>query len=126
MKPINIRDARRDVGLWLGGAAALVILGYALFVALPYLEGPALTLEARSAGGLTTVFGETSRVSFLSINGAEIPLEEGGSYSVVRAYPAGYTAVTAVARDRFGRSITKTITFVAEEATTTYGGKKEN
>lgn len=120
------RDGRKTLGIAGGILALLVILGYALFAAYPYLKGPSLTLSVASVKGLTTLYGDTERVSYLSLNGAEIPVGEDGSFSVERAYPSGYTAVTAVGRDRFGRTITKTLTFVTEQATTTYGTKEEN
>lgn len=121
------RDGRKTIGIAGGVLALLIIVGYALFAAYPYLKGPSLTLSFASVKGLTTLYGDTERVSFLTINGAEIPVGEDGSFSIERAYPAGYTAVTAVGRDRFGRTITKTLTFVTEQGTTTtYGIEEEN
>ena len=71
--------------------------------------------------GMTIITGATKRVSFLEINSMPVSLEENGNFTVTRAYPTGYTALQAVARDRFGRAITKTITFVV-----THNAKKEN
>lgn len=126
MKPLRHHDARKTLGIVGAVLASLIILGYALFAASPYLRGPSLSLEASSKQGLTTVYGETERVSYLTLNGAEIEVTEDGSYSVERAYPAGYTAITAVGRDRFGRTITKTLTLVTESGTTTPYGKEKN
>lgn len=123
---LNERDGRKTLGIAGGILALLVIVGYALFAAYPYLKGPSLTLSSASVKGLTTLYGDTERVSYLTINGAETPVGEDGSFSIERVYPSGYTAVTAVGRDRFGRSITKTLTFVIEEATTTPYGEEEN
>ncbi len=123
----TVPDGRKTLGILGAVFALLFILGYTLFAAYPYLSGPSLTLSYAPKNGLTTIYGETQRVSYLSINDAEVEITETGSFSVERAYPAGYTAVTATARDRFGRTITKTLTFVTAQATSTpYGTQEEN
>ena len=120
-------DGRKTLSIAGGAFAVLFILGYALFAAYPYLRGPTLTLSYAPKNGLTALYGDTERVSYLTINGAEVAVDEDGSFEVMRAYPKGYTAVTAVGRDRFGRTITKTITFVIAQATTTTNyGEEEN
>ena len=125
MTPFKLDTGRRRLGLIFGALGVFLLLSYALFAALPYLLGPSLTLEAStSTEGITTVSGATKRVSFLEIDGAPVSLEESGSFSVTRAYPSGYTVVQAEARDRFGRTITKTTTFTVP--TTTIYGEKEN
>ena len=122
MIPLNFGGGRRRVGFLAGVGAVLLLLGYAFFVALPYLLGPYLTIEVAVSGdGMTIITGATKRVSFLEINSMPVSLEENGNFTVTRAYPTGYTALQAVARDRFGRAITKTITFVV-----THNAKKEN
>lgn len=99
-------------GMIAGLLAALAIGGYTLYAALPYLLGPSLSASVTNANGETYVSGKAARVSFLAINGAAIPLQEDGAFSAKRAYPTGYTAVTISAKDRFGRSVAKTITFL--------------
>lgn len=99
-------------GTILGTLVILGIVGYSIFAALPYLEGPAITVHETTVNGVTTISGTTARVSYLSIDGSSIPLEVNGSFSAVRAYPPGYTALTVSVTDRFGRTLTKTITFV--------------
>lgn len=113
MRPNKFDGGRKSLGLMIGGGALALILAYALFAALPYLLGPSLTVSVSTGPeGLTVVAGETKRVSYLTINGAEVALEEDGAYRTERAYPEGYTVLTALAKDRFGRTITKTISFV--------------
>jgi hypothetical protein len=99
-------------GLLLGIAAIAIIGGYTLYAALPYLLGPALSVTAHTENSLTTIVGKTDRVSYLSIDGGAVPLAEDGSFSAVRAFPPGYTAITISVKDRFGRVLTKTITFI--------------
>ena len=100
------------IGALIGIVAAFIICGYTLYAALPYLLGPSLSVTQTTENGETTVSGGTARVSFLSIDDAPVPLSEDGSFSVRRAYPLGYTAIKVSVKDRFGRSLTKTITFV--------------
>ena len=95
-----------------GVLAAIVIVGYTFYATLPYLLGPSLAVTERTENGETTVAGMTARVSYLSIDGLNVPLSEDGSFSAKRAYPVGYTAITVSAKDRFGRIISKTLTFL--------------
>lgn len=104
--------------MWLFGAVALVIiLGYSLFVASPYLLGPSLTIHTPRQGETVTsptvtITGETARVSYLSVDDQAVPLAEDGSFAVERAYPPGYTVIVVRARDRFGREKVDTLTLV--------------
>jgi len=116
MRPHEIDGKRRLIRV--GGILAVVILigGYALYAAIPLILGPSLTLSAdQQENGLVRVYGTASRVSYLSLNGLEVPLDEAGYFEALRAYPAGYTVLQAKAIDRFGRAITKELTFVTEE-----------
>ncbi len=126
----EIRFSPARAALVLSLVALCIVVGYSFYAALPYIEGPSMTLqETQTTEGLTAISGTTERVSFLSIDGAPVPLSEDGTFSVRRAYPRGYTALQVVARDRFGRAITKEIAFVTEQTlstTTPYGTKKEN
>ncbi len=99
-------------GALLAALGFIIIVGYSFYAALPYLEGPSLSVHETTQNGLTTVSGTTARVSFLSIDDAPVPLSVDGSFSAERAYPAGYTAIQVTVRDRFGRSLTKTVSFV--------------
>ncbi|MDO8523723.1 MAG: hypothetical protein Q7R74_00670 [bacterium] len=94
------------------GVAVLVIGSYTLYAALPYLLGPSLAVSATTINGETLIGGTTERVSFLTIDGMAVPLQEDGSFSVERTYPLGYTAIAVSVRDRFGRTATKMLTFL--------------
>ncbi len=115
----------------LGALVFLGILGYGLFVATPYLRGPALTIESPKPGASITtptviVRGMTERVSFLTVNDLPVPLLEDGSFAVERAYPAGYTVVVVRVRDRFGRELTDTVEFLHTTNLPTHGIQKES
>ncbi len=105
----------------LGLALAVFLVGYSAFVALPLLMGPSLSVSDPWEEGATVIKGETARVSFLEINGEAVSLKEDGSFEVRRAFPAGYTDLVIVARDRFGREIRKHITFI----TNTHGSEEK-
>ena len=93
-------------------AAGLIIVGYTAYAALPYLLGPSLSVSATNQDGITTIAGRAARVSYLSIDGGSVPLKEDGSFTAQRAFPPGYTALTVSVKDRFGRSLTRTIKFI--------------
>ncbi len=96
-----------------GVVGLLIIASYSVFAALPLLEGPSLKATvAVNESGIASIQGVTERVSFLEINGSPIPLQEDGSFAIERAYPAGYTAITVIAKDRFGKGITKKLSFL--------------
>lgn len=107
-----------------GAALVLAAVAYGTWVALPFIEGPTLALEAprQSGGGTVVLSGSTARVSRLTINELEVPLTDDGRFVVERAYPAGYTVVTVTAFDRFGRSDERTLTFITND----YASEKEN
>jgi hypothetical protein len=99
---------------------ALVIAGYSAYAVYPYLRGPLLILDAPVHDGVTVIRGQTVRVSAMTVDGLPVPLDERGFFSVERTYPPGYTVVTVRGVDRFGRSVTRTLTFVTKP----YASKK--
>ena len=116
MSPIS-PFADNRVPFLIGATALLIIAGYSLFVALPYLRGPALTVTSplnMSTVGTPVVHvtGTTERVQYLSVDDQPVALAPDGSFDIVRAYPAGYTVLRVVARDRFNRERSVTITFI--------------
>lgn len=101
----------------LGALVSVLVIGYALFVATPYLLGPSLTVispkpYSTATDPLVEVSGTTNRVSYLSINDMPIPLAEDGSFKVVRSFPKGYTVLVVRVRDRFDRERTETVHFI--------------
>jgi hypothetical protein len=96
------------------GVGIAAIAGYTLYAALPYLLGPAVSATAIPDKGAISISGKTARVSYVSINGAPVPLQEDGTFSVIRSFPPGYTAIEISAKDRFGRSLEKTLSLVSK------------
>jgi len=109
----------------LGIIGVTLALLYGALVATPFVEGPAITLNQpeHTESGTVILSGNTKRVSKVSVNELEIPITDQGSFSVERAYPAGYTVVVITASDRFGRSREETLTFITRE---NYASEKES
>ncbi len=104
----------RRLAVAIGVAAGFLIVGYSIFAALPFLEGPALSASVvATPAGTALIQGSTERVSYLALNGAPVPIDENGSFALERAYPPGYTVIVIAARDRFGRNIEKRFDFLA-------------
>lgn len=97
-----------------------VILGiglYAYYQARPLLAGPHLEIFEplnHSSTGTTsiTILGKTERISTLTLNDREIFITEEGNFSEKLLLPLGYTIIEMTAKDRFNRSVTKTLQLV--------------
>ena len=129
MSPNSLFD-RKNPLLFVGGLAILLVLGYALFAASPYLLGPSLTITIPEADGIVstptvTVSGKTSRVTYVALNGQPIPLLEDGTFTVERAFPRGYTVLVIEARDRFDREVVQTVRFLHTNNPPDHGQNEE-
>ena len=112
-------DSRRSLKFILGGIAVLLLLGYGLFEARRYLQGPVLVIETPTWGQVMTgpaviVTGYGKNLSYLYINGAQAYLDEEGLLTWVYTAPTGYTELEAEGRDRFGRSTKVQVTFIVK------------
>ena len=92
-----------------------VLAGYGLVEARPIIVGPSLSISspaenASIPGGIVTVAGHVARTVALTLDGAPVLPEENGSFSSTLTLPSGGSILTLTARDRFGRSVTKTRT----------------
>ena len=97
------------------------VISYTILVFSPFLKGPLLVItEPRSTAalGVVKIAGTTERVAFLTINGEEVPLSEGGDFSAYRAFPPGYTALEIRVRDRFGREEVRTLALITNKQNT--------
>ncbi len=96
----------------------LGLLGYSLFVSMPLLLGPSLTVTeprfgAVNATSSVVIAGTSNRVNTLWVNDTKTPIAPDGSFKVVRTIPAGYTTLTVRATDRFGRTVTTQVPFIS-------------
>lgn len=95
----------------------LGILTYAYFRTSDLLGGPILSIDTPQNGATLTdpyveIVGYAKNISYLSLNGRQIFTDEAGVFNEKLLVPYGYTIMTLKARDRFGRSITKSLELV--------------
>lgn len=91
------------------GLAALVVLGYASYRSLPYIQGPDITVTEPADGSsiaTTTVkiAGQAKRVNALSINGMPMSIDEQGNFSKTILVFRGINIITIEAKDQFERA----------------------
>jgi hypothetical protein len=58
-----------------------------------------------------TIVGRVQNISFLTINDKPASADEAGRFVYRYSPPPGYATVTMGAQDRFGRRVSKTISF---------------
>lgn len=97
-----------------------MISAYAALQARDYLSGPEITITAPTSGsvlneGIVHVSGTAERIAELSLNGRQIFTDENGVFDELLLLAAGYNAFTVVARDKFNRTVTKTLEVVYKE-----------
>jgi hypothetical protein len=110
MDPIG----RSRIRFILTGLFILIIGGYSLYALRNYLEGPRLTINFPTDGYSTTspairVQGVVLRTNFISLNDRPIYIDEQGNFSEVLLLDPGYTIIKLFIRDRFDRSVTRTL-----------------
>ncbi len=104
---------KRFPARWYAGMAAIILFGTGLVVytgikAGPLLRGPQITVTspapgAVSSGGRVAVIGTAENVSYLTLSGRQIFVDERGIFNEVVLVPWGYTILEIVGSDRFGR-----------------------
>lgn len=108
----------RFLGIGIGIA---LLVWYIHFQARNLLTGPTITLD--DTGGTihhthsVELTGSASNIVKLTLNGREIHTDEAGVFREHLVLENGYTLMTLVAEDRFGRttSLTREFVFIPEE-----------
>lgn len=93
------------------------IIGYGIIKSWNLIEGPSINIWAPGNGAtvykpLVNIEGEAHNISFLSLNGRQIFVNEEGYIKEQLLLPPGYSILTFEAKDRFGREITNTLQLV--------------
>ena len=93
---------------------AVVLLSYGLFEGRRIIEGPTLTIDTPKDGSATSstailVAGEAQNISFLSVNDKQQFTDEHGHFEELLSLPPGFTIVTVAAKDRFGRTTSRSV-----------------
>lgn len=91
------------------------IIGYGLWEARTFVEGPLLSITTPIQGAVTTngfivVSGDVARVAALSIDNLPVLPNKNGSFSKTFVFPRGNAILNVTVTDRFGRTDTETRT----------------
>ena len=98
----------------------LAVLGYGVYEARNLIAGPQLSIFSPTDGDMTPfeitdIQGQAHNISFISLNGREIFIDEEGFFSEKVALSPGYNPITIYARDKFGREREKKLELVYED-----------
>jgi len=114
------KNPRKTASFSIGIAIALVIVFYTINKTKNLLEGPVITIKAPMNGSivdrpLVTVEGVTRNISHMTINGHPAPVDENGSFREQLVVKDGYTIISVVGTDRFGKTQEKTVELIRKE-----------
>lgn len=105
--------------LYRGSLIAFVLLlaAYGTYEAYDLIAGPSITVLSPKEGAvitdsLVTIEGETKNVTWISLLGRPITINEHGVFKEKLLLPPGYSILTLEAKDRLGRRISKNIAVV--------------
>ncbi len=90
----------------------IVLCFYVYHQAKTYLKGPQLVITSPSSGtstdkALVNIQGKAQNISFLSMNGEQIFVDEQGIFNEKLLLVPGYNIIEVKATDRFGRTISR-------------------
>jgi hypothetical protein len=111
------RKIKRIAGISVGILSLLIIAGYSYYQARNLINGPELTVISPISGTTTTtplafIEGEAKNVSYISLNNRQMYVDKDRKFHEELLLSAGYNVWKLEARDKFGRTITKTIELV--------------
>jgi hypothetical protein len=93
----------------------ILVIGYAYFEAQGLLFGPEISVTSNVTevhDPFVTIQGQASRIASLSMNGKQIAVTEGGSFSVPYLLAEGANRIVLDASDKYGRSRRQVIEIV--------------
>lgn len=111
------RNTRTFIRIILIVLALVAIAGYSLFQARHLIAGPILEIHTPHTGerfedSFIEIVGNATNISYISLNGREIFIDQEGRFSEKLILMEGYNIMTLMARDRFGRTVSKKIELV--------------
>jgi len=80
-------------------------------------------LQQQTDSPLTTISGQAAKATVLTLNGREIFIDKQGNFSESIAMLPGYSVVTLMAKDKFGKSAEKKFEIVKEANAKTFAFK---
>lgn len=95
----------------------LLLIAYGGYEAHDLIAGPSLTITSPKNGSLiseslVTIEGDTRNVTWISLLGRPITINEHGMFKEKLLLPPGYSILTLEAKDRLGRRVEKEIALV--------------
>lgn len=111
------RKVKLLIKTWVLSGIVILILGYAVFAARDFVKGPSITIESPQNGTTSTeslidIHGSVKNISFLTLNGNKIFTDEAGVFTEQVLLSYGYNIMTLEAKDRFGRTVEKTLQLI--------------
>lgn len=103
------------------GAFFLLIILYALYEAHGILFGPSIEISGRAMivdQPYIEIKGTAQRIASLTMNGADIPVTENGSFDEPYVLSPGYNRIVLDAKDKYGKTTSRVIEIVYEATTT--------
>lgn len=114
---------RQKYAVYLSLLFGCLVLAFTLINVQTLLRGPHLDFSIHTDGTQRVIIeGSVRQASHFSINGRAVAPQRGGAYQEELFVSAGHTIMNLRVRDRFGRSLTKTIPIYIP----TYASKEEN
>lgn len=92
----------------------LAVIGYAYFEARNILYGPRIAIATPEetlsvTDQLVHIKGRAENISELTVNGNPVSVTEDGAFDEALLLAVGYNKIVLTARDKFGRSTSKTL-----------------
>jgi len=92
----------------------ILVVGYGFFSARYLIEGPKIIVHTPKnndsfKSSLMEVVGETENISYISLNGKTIFVNEKGCFKEKLLLSEGTDIISLYAKDKMGREITKSI-----------------
>ncbi len=90
----------------------VLVCGYGLKEAIPFLTGPVLSLASPKNGesfhnGFINISGSAVHTQSVSLDGSPLLTDQNGHFSTELTLPRGSAILTLTATDRFGRITTE-------------------
>jgi hypothetical protein len=101
---------RKILAITLWVVSITIVLGYGTWRALLFIQGPSITVETPRNGVVVSdpfieIRGSAKNISFITLNGARIYLNDEGVFDEHMLLAYGYNVITTEAVDRFGRKV---------------------
>lgn len=106
-------SSKRRIKIFLIVFIFIAVSGYIYFQSKNLITGPKLSEISPESGTtddpIVTVSGKAKNIAFITLNGKQIFVDDGGVFSEKLAVNQGSTIITISVKDRFGKQIEKII-----------------